>query len=375
MFAFELTAPFFFDVLGFMKRGSLKLLLSVGGGVVSTSGFAVGAIAMGPAAPVNVALNKPTFGDTAFGAPTSRGNDGIDGFDASGNWTHANYPSSAVPYPGEATNAPNAYWEVDLQGSFNLDSFSVTDRVGCCDPSRLDGSTVTLFGAGNSIVGTQTLAGAAGGGGFELFNNGGLGFAGVERVRIDGVTQYFQFSEFEAISSMATPINWALGASAQFYNSTGTAVSAWNTLPASNVTDGILGTLSHPLDQTAAGYYLEVDLGQEILVDSLDLTGRTDGCCPERLQDYTIEFVDGAGTVVHTMNQAGQTTTTENIDVISSFGGEGPLAQRIRIINSSGDSYGPQVGELQVYGITPIPEPSGAVLSMLGCLLLVRRRR
>ena len=323
----------------------------------------------------NVALGKTTFGDTAFGAPTARGNDGTDGNADASNWTHADYPSSATPYPGDVANAPNPYWEVDLGGSYNLDSANVTDRVGCCDPSRLDGSTVTFFGAGGSVVGTETIT-VLGGGGTYSWDNSGSGYSGVERVRIDGLAsnQYFQFSEFQALATVQSPINWALGAAAQFYDAGGAAVASWGGLPASNITDGDLNSITHPLNQSNAGYYVDIDLGQELLVDSLDLTGRI-GCCPERLQDFTIEFLDGLGGMTHSMSIAGQVTSTTNIDVIGSFGGDGPLAQTIRIVNSNGDDYGPQIGELEVYGIAAVPEPSGALLSLLGATFLLRRRR
>jgi hypothetical protein len=362
-----------------MRAFAPPFFLTLTGAILATPEISIGAIAMGSPTLVNVALNRPTSGDVAFGAPASRGNDGIDGFANSGNWTHADYPSSGVPYPGGGAVAPNPFWEVDLEGAYDIDHFVVTDRVGCCDPSRLDGSTVTLFGSGNAIVGTATLNAAAGGGDVITLNNGGTGWAGVQRVRIDGASggspiRYFQFSEFQAFSLQANPVNWADGATAQFYDATGAPAPSWVPFPASNVIDGDIGTLSHPLEQFAAGYYLDVDLGQEIYIDSLDLTGRTDGCCPDRLEDYTIEFLDRDGNLVHTMNQSGQTTTTENIDVIGSFGGNGPQAQTVRIINGSGAQYGPQVAELQVYGVA-IPEPSGAVFSLAGMLFLIRRRR
>ncbi|MGC6459299.1 MAG: discoidin domain-containing protein [Akkermansiaceae bacterium] len=361
-----------------MKASARLLFIPLASGLLATPGISSGAIAMGSPTMVNVALNRPTFGDVAFGAPTSRGNDGIDGFADNGNWTHADYPNSGVPYPQGGPVAPNPYWEVDLEGTYDLDNFVVTDRVGCCDPSRLDGSTVTLFGAGNAIVGTATLSVAGGGGDVITLNNGGAGWAGVQRVRIDGTSggapiQYFQFSEFQAFSMVATPINWASGGTAQFFDAGGSPAAPWNTFPANNVIDGNLTSISHPLDQFSAGYFLEVDLGQEIFVDSLDLTGRV-GCCADRLEDFTIEFLDGDGNVVHTMNEAGQTTVTENIDVIGSFGGNGPQTQTIRITNSNGAQYGPQVAELQVYGVA-IPEPSSILLSLTGVLFLVRRRR
>ena len=200
--------------------------------------------------------------------------------------------------------------------------------MGCCADSRLDGSVVTLLGAGGAIVGTQALTGLSGGGGTEFFNTS---FSGVERIRIDGNHQYFQFSEFRAYSTVQTPINWALGAPAQYYDSAGSPVTPWGGLPTSNITDGNTGTFSHPSSQLNAGHYVDINLGQELLVDSLDLTGRI-GCCPDRLQDFTIEFINGLGVVTHSMPIAGQVTTTTNIDVIGDFGGDGPIAQTIRIV-------------------------------------------
>ena len=68
----------------------------------------------------NIALNKPTPGDVAFGFPTSNGNDGkITTFN------HADNPN---PAPN------NPFWSVDLQGTFNLTRVEIVDRILCCDP-------------------------------------------------------------------------------------------------------------------------------------------------------------------------------------------------------------------------------------------------
>ena len=123
----------------------------------------------------------------------------------------------------------------------------------------------------------------------------------------------------------------------------------------------------------ADGYYAQVDLGQEIMIDNITLTGRTDGCCPERLENYTIEFLDAGGALIHTMTNAGQTTTGQNFDVIGSYGGNGPAAQFVRVINSGNNPYGPQIGEIEVFGV--IPEPSSSLLAIASAALLLRRRR
>jgi len=330
------------------------------------------AVAIGAPSLIDVADGKLTFGDVAFSAPTSRGNDGIA---AEGNWTHADFPTSATPYPGEAVNAPNPYWEVDLSGNFDLQSVVITDRIGtCCDPNRLNGSTVTFYGAGGSTIGTAPISIADGTfGSIITLDNGGAGYAGVERIRIDGTNQYFQFSEIDALSLVAAPINWALGTTVGYFNGGGAPVNTYPGQPAANVTDGILSSIVHSNDQSADGYYAQVDLGQEIMIDNISLTGRTDGCCPERLENYTLEFRDAAGNLVHTMSNAGQTTSSQIFDVIGDFGGNGPAAQFVRVINSGNNPYGPQIGELEVFGV--IPEPSSSLLILASSLFLLRRRR
>ena len=360
-----------------MKKTTSPILTFAAGSCLIAAPIGQAAVTFSNPTVTNVALNKPTFGDTAFGAPTARGNDGITGAAAAGNWTHADYPNSAVPYPGEVANAPNPYWEVDLGGSFTIDQIVLSDRNGCCTPNRLNGSTITLFDSGGGIVGTESILGLPdsnpGASTTATFNTT---YANVARARIDGASNFFQFSEFEAFSLISAPLNWAAGASVGYFDGTGSAVGTWAGLPASNVTDGNFNTISHTLSPSSAGYYARIDLGQEILIDNISLTGRLDSaCCDDRLQDYTLEFRDAGGNLIHTMNQAGITKNTETIDVIGSFGGDGPSAQYVDVVNSNGDNYGPQIGELEVFGVAAIPEPSSTLLVLAGSALLMRRRR
>ncbi len=459
---------------------------------------------------VDVAELKPTFGDTAFGAPSSRGNDGIDGTVNTGNWTHANYPTSAVPYPGEAEVAPNPYWQVELGGNFDLTRIQLVDRVDCCDPHRLNGSTITLFDGLGAVVGDLivvdglTVNNPAGTAVLD-FDNGGAGWAGVATIRIDGAptNQYFQFSEFRAFSmqpkppnnaALGAPVtssdatwggqgpemltdgnlatqshplsdfgtlgftysidlgqsynleeiilfnrtdgccperlsnyrvslhvddgsglpgdvvwttdvrtdgsnsgssgrdqltadlnadgtfagrhitienlsdaaynpqiaevqaltldelpepleNFALGAVAGYFNATGDPVGSWASLPASNVTDGIRTTVSHPLDQVSNDFYLEIDLGETVTAGSVVVAGRLDPCCQDRLEDARLELLDEGLNIVFTQEMTGQVTTAQTYEIPGGVG-----ARFVRIINANGAGYGPQVAEVEVYG-------------------------
>ncbi|YCM43969.1 discoidin domain-containing protein [Verrucomicrobiaceae bacterium 227] len=471
--------------------------------------LAIPAMASAQLEEVNVALSKPTFGDVAFGASTGRGNDGIDGTSDSGNWTHADYPTSAVPYPGEIAVAPNPYWEVDFGEEFDLTRIQLVDRVDCCDPQRLNGSTITLFDALGNEIGTPiSVEGLAVSNPANTavvdFDNGGAGWTGVARIRIDGLAtnQYFQFSEFRAFSMQIPPlpnaalgatvtasgptwsgqgpekitdgdlenqshpladagtlgftytvdlgqvfrleeiliynradgccpgrlsnyrvslhdddgnglpgdavwtadlrtdgshsgtsgvdsltaeldpdgvfsgqyivvenlsdseynpqiaelqaltldavpeplVNYAKDALAGYFNGDGVSVEAWGPSPASNVTDGQKGTHSHPLDELSTGYYLEIDMGEVVSVGSVEVTGRLDACCTDRLEDALLELLDADKQVVHSQVMAGQVTTSQIFELSGSSD-----ARFVRITNSNGTGYGPQVAEVRVF--------------------------
>jgi len=282
-----------------------------------------------------------------------------------------------VPYPGEVANAPNPYWEVDFGGSFTIDQMIVTDRADCCSPHRLNGSTITLFDAGGGVVGTETISGLPDNNpGAATTASFGTTYSNVARARIDGVNQFFQFSEFEAFSNIATPINWAAGAGALFYDNTGAPRGSWPGLVPERATDGVFNAVTHPENQPGHGdWYLEIDLGQEVFIDNISLTGRgfADNCCPERLRDYQVEFVNAAGDTQYVYNHTGTTQFTDNIDIIGLTGGLGPQTQFIRVINADGTRYGPQVAEIEAFGV--IPEPSTAILAFASLSLFLRRRR
>ena len=330
---------------------------------------------------LNIALNQPTSGDVAFSAPTARGVDGVIG---GGNWTHADYPASATPYPGEGTNAPNPYWQVDLAGTGgSFDEIVIYDRLdGCCSPNRLNGSTITVLDGSGTVIGSPiSVTGFPDNNNGSVlpsltFNNGGAGWAGASAIRVDGTARYFQFSELQAniLGGATVPVNWALGAAATMFDNNGAPTATWPTLPSSNLTDGNRSTVSHannPLPHD--NYYFEVDLGQEILVDNLDIYGRD--TLAFRLEDYQVQLLDSGLNETFLYTHSGQTDNTgTNIDVIGTVGGSGATAQYVRVINANGADYGAQVAEVEVFGVM-IPEPSTGLLAALAGLMLARRRR
>jgi hypothetical protein len=321
----------------------------------------------------NVALNKQAFGDTSFGAPPSRGNDGTDGTQNPGNWTHADYPASAVPYPGEIDFAPNPFWQVDLGGSFDLTHVEIVDRVDCCDPNRLNGSTITFLDAAMSPVGSPVLVdglfpNSIAAEATLTFDNGGAGWPGVAHIRVDGdeFNQYFQFSEFRAFADLPPgPGNVALG---RVVTPSG---PTWGGQLPEHLTDGDFNTQSHPLaDFDTLGFTYTIDLGQTYSLESVVLHNRR-GCCPERLTNYRVSLHDDAGggvpgppvwsadvrTDFSNSGDSGRDTLTADLDPAGVFAG-----RFIVIENLSNEAYNPQIAEVEAFTtdeIDPPPPPPG----------------
>ena len=147
--------------------------------------------------------------------------------------------------------------------------------------------------------------------------------------------------------------NLALNKTIGFFDAAGLGASPWATFPVTRMVDGNVATISHPLDQAAANYYAELDLGEEIAIGFIDLTGRAfaDTCCTDRLQDATLVILDAARNEVHREAITGVVDFTREIDLT----GVVPRGQFVQIINSSGADYGPQIGEIAVYGSSAPP--------------------
>ena len=149
--------------------------------------------------------------------------------------------------------------------------------------------------------------------------------------------------------------NLALGKLGGYFTAAGDPAGSWGGLPATNVNDGLPGTISHPLEMVSADYYYEIDLGADTSISSIALTGRgfRDNCCAERLENPTLVVVNSTGDEVFRQEYVGQIVMTETFDLSAAP----PFGQFVRVINSSGASYGPQLGEIKIFGSSKPPAP------------------
>lgn len=169
--------------------------------------------------------------------------------------------------------------------------------------------------------------------------------------------------------------------SSQYANSTHPAIfsMAWHANDGN--TDGVFGDLSvnHTYADTGNGVgngfaWWSVLLDQDYSVQQINVWNRTDGCCTDRLRDFTVSLFNH-GTAVWS-------------NVFSST--NGPLPSTTFSVGSGGGVVGNQVmvqlnredflhmAEVQIYGVTPaVPEPQtyAMLLAGLGALGVVTRRR
>lgn len=130
----------------------------------------------------NLALNKPTTGQTAFGFPTSLGVDGNIG-----NITHTE-------------NVGPVFWQVDLQAATDLGRVELVNRTDGCCPERLNGAVLSVLNASQQVIFTAAPFSDAGTGEVFTFDNNGAGFPGARYIRVDHNNQYLSIAELRAFA-------------------------------------------------------------------------------------------------------------------------------------------------------------------------------
>ncbi|HYN83660.1 MAG TPA: discoidin domain-containing protein [Pyrinomonadaceae bacterium] len=258
-----------------------------------------------PAAASNLALGRAaTQVSTGFGGSAARAVDG----DTDGGWTH----NSVTATLQEA----QAWWEVDLGASRQIDSIKVWNRTDCCG-SRLANFYVLVSDtpfASTDLTATLSQPGVSG---FHTAGQAGrpttinVSRTGrYVRVQLTG-TNYLSLAEVEVIGRpLAQPSNVALGAAA-----TQSSTYAHATDPAaSKAVDGntngnfLAGSMAHTDSESQAWW--EVDLGAVRQIDSINLWNRTD-CCGSRLANFYVLVSDAPFTsqdLAATLAQPGVTS-------------------------------------------------------------------
>jgi hypothetical protein len=296
----------------------------------------------GPPQPINVAVNGIARASSDVWAGTSAANL-IDG-----------NPASFV-HPLAQAGTLGFTYTIDLFASYPFEALEIVNRSNCC-PDRLSNYRVSLHennGAGQPGAAVWSTVVRADGS-----NSGQAGidtltpdldpagtFAG-RFITIENLNDYEyspQIAEVRALTFDAPPANLATGKAVGYHDAIGMAVGAWGGLPATNIVDGSYATISHPLEQFSAGYYVEVDLGEETSIGSLEIGGRLDGCCPDRLTNATVEIRDGTSNTVFLRELPGMITEPVTVET------GGATGRYVRVVNTNGDVYSPQLSELRVY--------------------------
>ena len=161
---------------------------------------------------------------------------------------------------------------------------------------------------------------------------------------------------FSAASLHASDVNIAVGKPVT------TNLPTFGGYPATNVTDGDATTFSEPESIPAVGFYFQVDLGQEVALQSIELYSRIN-CCPDRLSNVRMSVYADNGGVPGTENwfleirpdgsnhfQGGVDILTASMQPAGLFRG-----RFLRITNTGNQSYAPEVAEIQAF---EAPRPS-----------------
>lgn len=305
------------------------------------------AIALQPPTAVNVAV----YGAATASAPTWPGLGPQNLID--GNALTVTHPQGAA---GETLGFT---YTVNLGTLYHFERLEILNRTACC-PERLTNYRVRLHHDAGGAPGpavwsadVRTDGSNSGDGGVDTLVAGddpAGTFAGqfitVENLSSEAYNP--QIAELRAFSFDPRPVNLATGKPVELFDATGTPAATWNGFPASFLVDGILGTFSHPQPQFSSGYYYRIDLGAETPVGEVRVSGRLDGCCPERLNNARLEIRDGNFNTVWQHILTGQVTAQTAVatgDVTGRY---------VIIVNTDGADYGPQVSEVVV--LPPLPQ-------------------
>lgn len=291
-------------------------------------------------------------------------------------------------------NAPVEWVKVEVPANVNVDVIRIFNRTDCC-ADRLNGAVVKAFS--DVAMATNVYTSSAISGSLRRMD---FDFGGTQSLRVVEVShqnQYLHIGEVQLFtkSNVILPLGTNLS-TAGIAAATPNMSSQWGggsftsagIYPSEDAVDGLFTNFNHTADfgagQAPSDQWWNMDFGEAMQIQEVNMSNRGDGCCPERLRDITVQVLDGSGTPVWTSvllnpgNSMGSPGTIP-LDIASLNGGVPVTGNQVRITrlrdaaSSGGDSYTLSLGEVAIIGGS-IPEPAGLLCLALGLISLRRRR-
>ncbi|MDW5290818.1 T9SS type A sorting domain-containing protein [Formosa sp. PL04] len=275
-------------------------------------------ITVTPGEAINLALNgTATQSTTLSGAAASRAiDDNTNGLFNSGSVT--------------ASQGPDAWWEVELDGSYNISDINIFNRTDTCCTSRLANFTVSVINSAGTTTFSQTITATPN---LSVTIDAGGALGNTIRVQ-SNLTTTLNLAEVQVYGN----VNLALDGTATQSTTLGGAAAS---RAIDNNTNGIFTSGSVTASQGPNPWW-EVELDNNYSIDDINVYNRTDACCTSRLSDFTVSIINSSGATSFS-----QTITNEPNPSVTIDAG-GAIGQVIRVQSNLTSTL--NLAEVQVFG-------------------------
>jgi len=185
-------------------------------------------------------------------------------------------------------NESNAWWEVELAHTSDIDQIVIHHRTDCCN-GNLSNFSVSVLDENDNVVWTQFYGNSPG---FNLtINMKAVG----KKVRINrnGILSLVEVEVFGTGPDIIDNLALAGTASQSSTDYGGNPARAID-----NNTSGTWRDSSVTHTSNLTNSWWQVELQQETQINQIVLFNRTDKCCSARLSDFTVSVLDHRGHVV-----------------------------------------------------------------------------
>ena len=311
---------------------------------------------------------------TGAGGVASRAIDG----NYSGIWAN-----NSVTHTADDGNT-GSWFQVDLGTARAITDITLFNRTDCCGGRLANYSVLASNDASFSTTvydsGNQGAAGAT-----ASFSSVGATarYVRVQRNSLAPVAggSVISIAEIDVLGAAEFSFaNMALGSTA---SQSSTLANLANPT-ADKAIDGSLatafgdGSTTHTDPSAGGAVYWETTFTSLTNINEIALFNRAD-CCPERLSNFRVSIFDGATEVWGQDYFAGSGNAGQIFAIQEDTGAFIGTGDRVRVeliggLNNDGNGV-LSLREVEIYGVTAVPEPSSAALLGLGGLALILRRR